>query len=120
MKTVNMLDLTPEERKRARTINCGPDCECDTPKTGISIGKMDSFGDPYPDAVDVILDNRTNEWVVYAYDPDAPFRYREAGRHPVADVQAIRYLPNETRLYAHTILDDLDPHDRQAREATEQ
>jgi hypothetical protein len=120
-RIVNYLDLTREQRAKARFVNCGPDCECDTPKTGISIAKMDSFGDPYPEATGVILDIRTNEWVVYAYDPDAPMHQVEAARYPVSEVEAIRYLPNEIHLYAHTVIDDeLDTHGTQARQAAEQ
>ena len=68
-----------------------------------------------------ILDNRTNEWVVYVCDPDAPMYQAEAARYPVSAVEAIRYLPNETRLYSHAVIDDeLDAHGTQARQAVEQ
>jgi hypothetical protein len=120
-RIVNYLDLTREQKAKARFVKCGPDCACDTPKTGISIGRFDSFGFPHPEATGVILDIRTNEWVVYVCDPDAPMYQAEAARYPVSEVEAIRYLPNETRLYSHTVIDDdIDTHGTQARQAVEQ
>ena len=97
--------LTLDHKKRLRQVRCRPQCDCDTPKTGISIGKMDHFGDPYPEAVSVILDPSTKEWVVHVY-ADNGFGSREAARYPADQVEAIRHLPFETRLYSHFVLDD--------------
>jgi hypothetical protein len=108
MNIIDYRKLSHKERAalegRVRRVYCGPECECDTPKTGISIGRLDSFGDPYPDAVGVILDKGTNEWVVYVRDDE--HGQREAARYPAAEVDAIRYLPNETRTYAHWVPDE--------------
>jgi hypothetical protein len=103
-----MADLTPEERARTVQVDCGTECPCDGPKVGLSVGKLDYVGQPFPDATHMILDKATNEWVVYVYDPGRTLRIREAARYPVAEVEAIRYLPNETRLYGHTFLPAAD------------
>ncbi|MDQ0241178.1 hypothetical protein [Arthrobacter bambusae] len=106
-----MRDLSAEDRARLQRVNCGPDCEyCGFPNRGISIGKIDYFGDEYPDATSIVLDKRAKEWVVYVYDDDAPGHQREAKRYAADEVEVIRNVPVETRLYSHWILpDEADP-----------
>jgi hypothetical protein len=95
---------THEELRNATLVACGPECPCDAPKAGLAIGRVDEVGTVYENAASAVLDRTTGEWIVTEVD-ECGCR-RVAVRIPAAEVDAIRYLPTESRLYGHFILED--------------
>lgn len=100
------FDLSADERKRVKTVTCGPDCEyCgyEEPRTGIAVvTQLDYFGDVYPEATTIAL--HQDEWLVQALDSDGSSGTKVVATYPKDKVLAFRYLPNELRLYAHHVL----------------
>lgn len=102
----DLRDMTPEERKRVKTVTCGSDCDyCgyEEPRTGVAVvTQLDYFGDVYPEATTIILHH--DEWLVQSLDPDSNFGTKVVATYPRDKVVGFRFLPNELRLYSHTVL----------------
>lgn len=116
------------------TVKCGPACtHCEEKdRRGIAVvTKMDYLGDVYPEATSIIL--YQGEWLVSALDPEGPRGTSVVARYPQDKVVGFRNMPCETQLYVHHVnqpphvgtitpdmLEYLDTHGKQAREAVEQ
>ena len=75
-------------------VTCGPDCDCDSPKTGIAVvTELDYFGEAYEDATTILL--RGGEWVVYGPKREVLATY------PVEKVVGFRSVANEVAQYVH-------------------
>ena len=100
--------MTPEEKAKTAVLACGPECTCDMPKTGLSLGRLDDLGAIYPDATHALYDSFNDEWVVYEFDEHAATFMRKVATHPGKEVQVIRNMAIESKLYSHTfrIVDD--------------